>query len=250
LRYSGLVENIIEVHESYELTGWLAVVDEIHTVTAEDLERLSWHVPDVLSEVSLIPTGLKFDEKMANWFFAATNSWRICEGVTVKELRAVMPPGTVSPRANRVALWTPIKRAFDRSVSKVSKAGDALLTCISGGSKSHLTCLDLGNRLFACSCPAYNSKRENERKRHVLCKHLMLSIYYHNSSVLRRFSMLKKESDWSRSLSLAQFHQHRNVMLCNWLYYFIKKIFAPLSFEAGLFKSQDQVNEILALMEG
>ncbi|OYT46582.1 hypothetical protein B6U84_00075 [Candidatus Bathyarchaeota archaeon ex4484_40] len=248
MSYSNLVEDLLDFDFQDEpARGWLAVVDEVHTLSAGDLRSLSQYAPHQLFQVDLAPTGLKFDEKMAKWFFAATRAWRESYDVTLDELRSVMPPGVVSSRAERVAVWEPIMRAFNRNVVKVSTAGSLLLTAVTGsGVQQYLTCIDLEKRLFACSCPIYNHEDETERKRHILCKHLMLSIYHHNQLILEESG---DSRDWSSSLKAAQNHPRSDVMIPNWLYYFIKKVFAKMGFEAGLFKDPNQVEEVLILMK-
>jgi len=228
--------------------GWLAVVDEVHTLSAGELRSLSQFAPQPLFNIDLAPTGLKFDEKMARWFFAATRAWRECYGVTLGELRSVMPLGVVSPKAERVAVWEPILRAFNRSIVKVSTANNLLLTAVAGsGVQQYLTCIDMEKMLFACSCPAYNADDENSRKRHILCKHLMLSIYHHHEILLEKSG--EDPWGWISSLSAAQNHSHSNIMIPNWLYYFIKRVFASMGFEAGRFENPSQVREVLELIE-
>jgi len=248
ISYSNLVEDLLDFDFQDEpARGWLAVVDEVHTLSAGELRSLSQFAPRPLFNIDLAPTGLKFDEKMAKWFFAATRAWRECYDVTLDELRSVMPPGVVSPKAERVAVWEPIMRAFNRNVVKVSTAGNLLLTAVTGsGVQQYLTCIDLRKRLFACSCPIYNHEDETERKRHILCKHLMLSIYHHNQLILEESRA--NFNDWSSSLKAAQSHLRSDVMIPNWLYYFIKKVFAKMGFEAARF-NPNQVEEVLILME-
>jgi len=247
MQYRDLVEDLIEIEGEHRFTGWLAVVDEVHTLTAENLRSLSQYAPKQLFQIAVVPTGLRFDERMARWFFAATRTWRECEGVSVNELRAVMPSGVVSPNAKRVAVWEPIKRAFSRNVAKVSTANNLLLTAITGTDvQQYLTCIDLEKMLFACSCPAYNADDENSWKRHILCKHLMLSIYHHHEILLEKSGEDPRE--WISSLSAAQNHPHSDIMIPNWLYYFIKRVFAGMGFEAGRFENPIQVREVLELM--
>jgi len=248
MSYRDLVEDLIEIQDETAFRGWLAVVDEVHTLTAEDLRSLSQYAPKQLLQITITPTGLKFDEKMARWFFAATRTWHECEGVSVNELRSIMPPGVVSRNAKRVAVWEPIKRAFSRNVVKVSAANNLLLTAVTGsGVQQYLTCMDLEKMLFACSCPAYNADDNNSRKRHILCKHLMLSIYHHHEFILEKSD--EDPEEWISSLSAAQNHPHHTSMIPNWLYYFIKNVFAGMEFEAGRFENPDKVREVLALMK-
>jgi len=249
MRYRDLVEDLLEIQNEPVLAGWLAVVDEIHTVTAEELKALSQHVPEELLHLTIIPLGLKFDEDLARWFFAATKTWRECRGISVQELRRIMPLGVVSRNAKRVAVWDPLLRAFSRNVVKVSRAESALLTSVTGsGVQQYLTLIDVEKRLFSCSCPAYNTDNENNFKRHILCKHLLLSIYHHHSAILEESNEDPKE--WLRSLSAAKRHREHRVMLANWLYYFVKRVFAPMEFEASQFEDENQVREVLALMGG
>ena len=243
--FRDLVDGVIEVCE-VKAEGFLAVVDEYHTVGAEELKQLAQNVPQQLYTVKIAPTGLVFDEKFSRWFFAATREWREIDFLTVDDLRAAMPPKTVSRNANRVAVWGPILRAFDRTPAKITKAGETLLTAVSGGEEPYLTAIDLENGVFACSCPAYNHEDENWRKRHLLCKHLMLSIFHHHSSILEACG--RKAEPWEKSLKKCQRHPYSQAMLANWLYYFIKKVFAKLKLQAGRFEDWNAVDSALNSM--
>jgi hypothetical protein len=242
--FKDLVDGIIEVDEA-KAEGFLAVVDDYHTVNAEELKHLAQNVPQQLYTVKIVPTGLVFDEKFSRWFFAATREWREIDFLTVDDLKAVMPPKTVSRNANRVAVWGPILRAFNRTPAKVTRAGKMLLTSVLGDEEPYLTAVDLENKMFACSCPAYNHEDENWRKRHLLCKHLMLSIYHHHPSILEAYG---DNGSWEKSLKKCQKHPHSQIMLANWLYYFVKKVFAKLNFQAGTFEDWDAVDSVLNTM--
>lgn len=119
--FKDLVDGVIEVFE-VRAEGFLAVVDDYHTIGAEELKLLAQHVPQQLYTVKIAPIGPVFDEKFSRWFFAATREWREIGFLTVDDLRATMPPKTVNRNANRVAAWGPILRAFDRTPAKITRA--------------------------------------------------------------------------------------------------------------------------------
>lgn len=241
-RYRRMVEGILELPD-VELKGWLAVVNDVHTITVKELGQLSQFVPTPLFEVKLVEGDIKFDGRMAAWFFAATRAWEEKWEVTLEELVATMSPGVVSEKAKRVAVWKPIERAFERTVVKVTTTKDALFAAITGGEKDYLTCIDLKNRLFACSCPAFN----NGGKRHAICKHLLLSIYHHNDALLEESG--EETRSWRESLSRAKNHPEKRIMLVNWLYYFIKNVFVRMGFKTGHYEDPNQVEKALELME-
>ena len=227
--FKDLVDGVIEVCE-VRAEGFLAVVDDYHTIGAEELKQLAQHVPQQLYTVKIAPIGPVFDEKFSLWFFAATRKWREIDFLTVDDLRATMP----------------ILRAFDRTPAKITRVGETLLTAVSGGEEPYLTAIDLENGVFACSCPAYNHEDENWRKRHLLCKHLMLSIFHHHSSILEACG--RKAEPWEKSLKKCQRHPYSQAMLANWLYYFIKKVFAKLKLQAGKFEDWNAVDSALNSM--
>jgi len=55
--------------------------------------------------------------------------------------------------------------------------------------------------------------------------------------------------EWLKSFKLAQQHQHRRTMLCNWLYYFTKECYAKLGFVSGKYRFQNSVKKAIRQME-
>ena len=185
------------------------------------------------------PTDYAFDEQSAAWFFSATRGWREVD-ISLDELRAIMPPGVVSPKARGVSVWPPIVGTLTRTVSYATRSGSQLLSAVTGGEDTYLTAIDLEDRLFACSCPAYLSEKLGDPRRHILCKHLMLSIY-HFSDIL-----LEKQPHAEAWRKAKRECVRRGIYyVVNWIYYFIRRVFAGLGFQAGVFRDEKHVCSVL-----
>lgn len=224
-----------------KFTGFLAVVDDYHTVRLERLRELASLTPRIA--VSLTPLNLRFDRGAAKWFFAATREW-VETPIPVEELRRTMPPKTVSRKAERVAVWKPILRAFNRIIIKVTKTGNLLLAAVPGSADTYLVTFNLNRKLYACSCPAYAQPRDvTWLRRHILCKHLMLGIYHFHEEFLEMAG--KNRADWIRSLKACQQHRESQVMLGNWLYYLISKVFSELGFQAAKYVDRGEVERAI-----
>jgi len=78
--------------------------------------------------------------------FSATRSWREVD-ISLDELRAIMPPGVVSPKARGVSVWPPIVGTLTRTVSYATRSGSQLLSAVTGGEDTYLTAIDLEHRL-------------------------------------------------------------------------------------------------------
>ncbi|MEM1792694.1 MAG: hypothetical protein QXE92_00440 [Thermofilaceae archaeon] len=227
-------ELIVFDDEGPRFEGWLAVLEDVKTLSPKDYERLRGAV-NLNFIVKLEPASLVFDRRMAAYFFAATRTWREVE-VSLEDLVNTMPPGAVSPRAKRVAVWEPIEKALSNVSARVTAIGNCLLADVRGSDR-YITCIDLDRKLFACTCPAYNDGRD---KRHVLCKHLIHSIYRHSEEIMR---WAGAGPEWIMSLKASQNHKHAYEMVCNWIYYFIKHVFAGLMMQAARLANPEEVRE-------
>jgi acetyl-CoA carboxylase beta subunit len=124
---------------------------------------------------------------------------------------------------------------------------DRLVTIIQGGKKEYLTCFDLKNKQFACTCDAFNATAEKERVRHLICKHLFRTIYHHYEA----FTPLKINNPWNESLKEIEKtvnQKDKSVLLTNWLYYFTRHVFAKLEFKATTFKAVKSAEEAIATL--
>lgn len=235
--FRSAVEGIIVFGEKPEkYGGWLAVLEDVATLSHEEYERLRRAAKPSIP-VWLEPAGITFNKSMATYFFNATRQWVDRPEVTVIELINMMPYGVVSKKARKVAVWRPIERALTNVTARVTATDKYLLADIDGTTGRHVTCIDLEEKLFACTCPAYG---DGTAKRHVLCKHLMHSIYRHSEEIL---SYAGASGEWIESLKSCQKHHHAHVLVCNWLYYFIKHVFADLSFQSARLLNPEEVRE-------
>ena len=109
MSYRDAVEGLIELPEA-KASGWLAVVDELHTVSARQLRQLALESPLKAPGIVVPKSARAFDVKAARRYFS--DGWVPVE-VPVEELRAVMPSGVVSRRAWRVGISPLIVEVFE-----------------------------------------------------------------------------------------------------------------------------------------
>ena len=222
----------------------LLTIDEVCPhIPLRQLKEVATYDALLLKSLQVKPEPTVFDVKFANWFFAATKGWRPASQfnstVSLATLRSVMPPNTVSPKATHVAVWPPILRAFERIVGKTTMIGEKIITIIYGGDEPHLTCIDLDRRTFACTCKAFNADDEQQRKRHVICKHLFRAIYHHYETLFTAFASNMNLNPWRSSLEQIErgfAANDKRVLLANWVYYFTKNVFANLGMYPGRFE--------------
>ncbi|MEM3432621.1 MAG: hypothetical protein QXG08_01005 [Candidatus Methanomethyliaceae archaeon] len=191
----------------------------------------------------MVARGYAFDERFAAWFFGATNEWKDTT-VPLSTLAETMPPNTVSPNAKRVAVWKPIIRALERPRGTVKDADGVTYAKLlplspTAGASEYLVALDFRNRMFACSCAAYTGEGHEQKhldtwkKRHALCKHLMLLIFERMERVLE-FSPLSEgeRASWRASkakiASVPRDQYTKDILVANLLYYFIRHVFARM----------------------
>jgi len=207
------------------------------------IEDISSAAQKIALDVVMRARDYCFDEKMANWFFAATNQWEPAD-IPLQLLKEIMPPNTVSPKADRVAVWEPISRALERPKGKVVEADGALyvhLKAITPNIKSsYLATIDLKRKMFACDCPSYTGidhgkqRGEEWRKRHLLCKHLLLSIFELNDKILEASPLSGEEkAQWNECKAKLQqkANTDRSVarpLAANYLYFFTKHVLPRL----------------------
>lgn len=195
------------------------------------------------------------DEKLVNWFFAATKQWKET-AVPLQLLKEVMPPNTVSPKADRVGVWEPINKALERPKGRLVEEGGALYVLLKPITptvkEQYLTTIDLQRRMFACDCPAYtgeetfvdNRKRvwrggeargEEWRKRHVLCKHLLLSSFELSDRILESSPLTVEERAQWKECKTRILQQNAStdqytirVLAANYLYFFVKRVLSRM----------------------
>jgi hypothetical protein len=217
--------------------------------------------PEWFNEIETPEKGLVFDHKLASFFFAATRTWKECEHVTLDDLRDNMPDGVINPKAERAATWDPILRSLDRETVKTTIIGDKIISITSGEDANHLTVIDMKNKTFSCSCQAFNkgyeaprtlSENVNYAKRHVLCKHLLLTITHHHGEFLKQTDAgnHKEIKNWEESFEKCSAKPsvsnpytagRRKELLSNWVYYFIRHKFASLNYSSALFPDAEHI---------
>jgi len=232
--------------ESVTRAKLLFVLDDVSPHVPESLLYANQLQDDFLrTAFELAPRKYVFTKEFAKWFFASTR-WKpaktIGSNISVEVLRRVMPPRVVASKARYVGVWDPILRAFDRSVGKTVLIEENIVTILVGGQQPVVTCFNLRDKLFACSCPAYSdtSRGENWLKRHLLCKHLLKTIYHHYKLLARSLSKEELEP-WNASLSYIESRfprvEDKTALITNWLYYFTRKVFSKLNFRSAFFKN-------------
>ena len=229
----------------------LHTIDDIYIST--EVPTLSLE-PEWMKDLELTPEEHVFDPRFCAWYFAAS-PWEDCEFIGLDDLQEILPPGTISEVAVRAGVWERFFRVFKRTIIRSRRIGDKIITVTSGETEEHITVIDLKKKLFTCSCPAFNSEDENFHKRHLLCKHLLLTIY-HN---YQHFCTLDERLKWTLSyrklqetikntpLDIALYpnlaDEYKTELVGNWIYYFLKHVFAPKKFRAARFANLNKAKK-------
>jgi len=175
----------------------------------------------------------------------ATDGWQDTTE-SVQTLVSAMPPGVVSPNANRVAIWKRLERAFQRQPVSVA-AYDSRALFIIEGTQNYLVTIDFKRKLMASSCPEYNGKDANSRRRFELCKHNISALIYYRTEIYSRSGISKNEVDsWERSFQSCQGMSH--AIRANWYYYFLKVVVPQLNLRAAYYQSNEVVQDALAFL--
>jgi hypothetical protein len=256
----------IEVPMLRAYTGpLLFIIEEISTAPARAVLNLVMRARDYC-----------LDEKLVNWFFAATRQWEPAD-VPLQLLKECMPPNTVSPKADRVGVWDPISRALERPRGRVVEEGGticALLKPVTPTAKDwYLATIDLQRRMFACDCPAYTGedrgvkeRGEEWRKRHVLCKHLLLTAFELSDRILDASPLPPDQKAQWRESKAKIFQQHRNqlaagaggyaagdrvtkVLAANYLYFFVKHVLPKMEMRPANY-DQDSLRRVKEELAG
>lgn len=237
MSYSDAVEGLIEVPEVGG-RGWLTVVDEVHTLSAEQIRQLTRGVLSIPA-LRIIPTQRIFDEVAAKSFFNSLQ-W-VPVFIPVEELREVMR-GVVSSEARRVALspfLVSLLKGADFEMKLVTVDGMILALERSSGGEENLAAIDLKQNAFACHCDEYEASS--------LCKHVLLAFFHVRDVILEGRA---DADEWREAFKRAQQHRHRRTMLSNWFYYFIKHCIAPSCFAFGKYESLSAVEKAICLLRG
>jgi len=228
----------------------LTIDDVCPHIPLKTLRQITSNDATLAKMLQLEMGGLIFDENLSKQFFSSTG-WRTASAfgstISITDLNTLMPPGVVSGRAHSAAVWYPILSAFDRGIGRTTMIQDKLVTIIQGGKKEYLTCFNLKNKQFACTCDAFNTTAEKERIRHLICKHLFRTIYHHYEA----FTPLKINNPWNESLKEIEKtvdQKDKTVLLTNWLYYFTRHVFAKLEFKATTFKTVKSAEDAIATL--
>lgn len=241
MSFRDAVEGLIELPEA-KASGWLAVVDELHTVSARQLRQLALEAPLKAPDIVVPKSARAFDVEAARRYFS--DGWVPVE-VSVEELRAVMPSGVVSRRAWRVGISPLIVEVFEGGLAaKLASVGEGVhLALAEDGAEKRLATVSVERKIHVCHCADFAEKG--------FCKHLLLAVFHFHEAILDRWGKLlaSPPEEWLESFKLAQQHQHRRTMLCNWLYYFTKECYARLEFKAGKYRFQNSVKKAIRQME-
>ena len=242
MSFKDAVEGLIEFPEARG-RGWLAVVDELHTVSVEQLRQLATNFRIKPPAVQLPKSPIVFDYNAARSFFS--DGW-VSVDVTVDELRGVMPKGVVNWKAWRVGVSPKIIKAFEGGMAtKVTSTDGHCFSLVEDGGNKYLASILVKHKIHVCHCQEFGEKD--------FCQHLLVALFHFHEAILELWgdkASPPKPSEWLESFRLAQQHPHRRTMLCNWLYYFTKECYAKLEFKAGRYKSMASIQKAIKQMEG
>jgi hypothetical protein len=147
-----------------------------------------------------------------------------------------MPCGVVSDNAERVGISQALINLFEEEmIVKVAVAGQRFLLLAEEEHQKYLATVDLEEKVFACNCALYDGK--------LPCKHVLLTICHYHDIIMERYASHEAHI-WREALIKAQQHTHRQVMLCNWLYYFFKEFVSHLNLKAGRYEDLKAVERL------
>jgi len=232
----------------------LLTVDEICPhIPLKTLKQITTSDEELAQMLRMTGGNAVFNENVAKAFFA-THRWGSANNyggsVTVDVLKRIMPSGVVSDRAHHVSVWDPIMRAFEKNVGKTTMVENKIVTIVSGESEN-LTCVDLENRQFACTCPNFNSDKDDKRKRYTLCKHLLRTIYHHYEAIFSELEPTTNLNPWTRSLTeIEQYgnEEGKRVLMANWVYYFVRHVFTKLELSSSRFEDVETAKKAVEVL--
>ncbi len=156
----GFLSSIDPSASEYNSRFLLPIADYSNPIRLQKLRQATRQlIPGEIRALKL-QAGRLLDQKELNWVMA-TDGWQETTEST-QNLLSAMPPGVVSPNANRVAIWKRLERAFQRVPVKVA-AYDSRAFFIIQGTQDYLVTIDFKRKLIASSCPEYNSVNDNAR---------------------------------------------------------------------------------------
>jgi hypothetical protein len=232
MSYRDAVEGIIEAPD-VRGRGWLAIVDEVRTLSAEQTRQLTRGALSIPA-LRIMPTRRIFNEAAAKSFFNSLQ-W-VPVSVSIEELREVMR-GVVSSEARRVALSPFLVNLLKLEVKLVTDDDMILALERSLGGEENLAAIDLKRKAFACHCDEYEASS--------LCKHVLLAFFHGRDAILEGRA---DADEWREAFKRAQQHKHSRTMLSNWFYYFIKHYIAPSCFAVGKYESLSAVEGAVCLL--
>jgi len=191
-----------------------------------------------ISELRLVPSQANLNKIAAMKLFGRYG-W-IPTNIPLSELKNVMPSGVVSDNAERVGISQALINLLEEEmIVKVAVASQRLLLLAEEEHQKYLATVDLEEKVFACNCPLYDGE--------LPCKHVLLTICHYHDIILERYASHEAHI-WREALIKAQQHTHRQVMLCNWLYYFFKGFVSHLNLRAGRYEDLKAVGRLTTLM--
>lgn len=229
---------------AYNSPFLLPLADYSNPVNLRKLaQKTGQYIPDELRRLRLNP-GALLDEKEVNYVMA-TDGWIPTEE-PVETLRKVMPSGVVSDRADRVAIWKRLERAFERQPGRVA-AYDSRAFFIIEGTASYLVTIDFKNSMIASSCPEFNSEKDSTRRRFELCKHSVAALIYYREPVFARSGLPKSEIQaWETSFQKCQSLSH--AIRANYYYYFLKRFVPALQLKVAYYANMPSVKAAISFL--
>ena len=230
--------------QSYGSRFLLPVADYTNPIRLRKLSSATrQHIPEQIKALKL-ESGRLLDQGEVNWVMA-TDGWQETTE-SVQTLIAAMPPGVVSPKANRVAIWKRLERAFQRQPVSVA-AYDSRALFIVEGTENYLVTIDFKRKLMASSCPEYNDTDEKSRRRFELCKHNISALIYYRTEIYARSGIPKKAVDtWEKSFRSCQGMSH--AIRANWYYYYLKNVLPALGLSAAYYEDQASIQPAIQYM--
>jgi hypothetical protein len=242
----GFLSSIDPSAPEYNSRFLLPIADYSNPIRLQKLRQATRQlIPGEIRALKL-QAGRLLDQKELSWVMA-TDGWQETTEST-QNLLSAMPPGVVSPNANRVAIWKRLERAFQRVPVKVA-AYDSRAFFIIQGTQDYLVTIDFKRKLIASSCPEYNSVNDNARRRFELCKHSISALIYYRTELYSRSGLPKSEVDgWETSFKSCQSMSH--AIRANWYYYFLRNFLPALGLSAAYYKDSTSIGPAIQFMLG
>jgi hypothetical protein len=188
-----------------------------------------------VSSIVLGRPGLRFDVTAAKTMFGKSGAWIPTHHVELDQIKELLPPDTVSPKAHRAQVWTELKKVFDDPPKgmTIRRVGRRNYTEIEG----EVATVDTENRLLSCTCDGFNAvlDRSAPEKKPFLCRHLLLAMYHNGPALADEAPGSRAAEEWREAFDRAG-KEHAD-MKANVMYYFIKNVIAISEFNLAACKT-------------